>query len=190
MSLRALSVLAVLLPAPAFAADANGEFAVDGIGRTTCAALTEAADTQDARTVTAFGSWASGFLTATAALSPNTYDMTPWQSEGLILSQMESFCRDNPDMPFVNALGRLAQLLARTKLTEASDLVVLTADGESTQSYRAVLDGMRDTLTDLDYDVAEGEDGLMAAISAFQADNDLETTGLPDQRTLLALFNR
>ncbi|MCB5198292.1 peptidoglycan-binding protein [Loktanella sp. TSTF-M6] len=190
MLLRSLALITALAPLTAMAADSENRFAVDGIGVGRCSVLVAANDAGDTALVAGFGSWASGYLTATNALAPGTFDMTPWQSESLILAQVGTYCRQNPDVPFFEALRRLIRQLDAVKLTEASEPLTLTADEESIQVYTAVAQGVRDALTALDYDVADGDAGLTDAIAAFQTDNALDPTGLPDQRTLLRLFNR
>ena len=185
------TALALLLPAfQAQAAAENGAFAVDGVGRATCADFNTAVEDRDVQLINAFGSWTSGFLSATNALAPQTFDLTPWQSEGLIMSQMQNFCAQNAEVAYVDGVGRLVQALDPTKLTAEAEQTTFDAGEDELQIYAPVLDGIRSALAAQGYSVGEGDAGLSEALTAFQSANDLDETGSPDQRTLAALFLR
>ncbi|RYH02990.1 hypothetical protein EU805_04425 [Salipiger sp. IMCC34102] len=190
MSRAAALAALIALPLPALAADADGDFGVDGIGRASCEELTTAIAADETDKINAFGSWTSGFISATNALSEQTFDVTPWQSEALTLNLLNTFCGQNPETLFVNAVGRLIQTFAPARLTESSQVQVLGEGEDSVRIYVTVLDGVRRALTEAGYEVAEGPDGLTQALTAFQTDEGIETTGLPDQQTLLELFLR
>ena len=185
------TALALLLaPHAALAAADNGTFAVDGVGRATCADFNAAVEDRDERLINAFGSWTSGFLSASNALMPQTFDLTPWQSEGLIMTQMQNFCAQNADVAYVDGVGRLINALSGTKLPEEAEQSTFTAGETEVQIYAPVLDGIRSALVEQGYDVGDGDAGLSEALTAFQSANDLDETGAPDQRTLAALFLR
>ena len=184
-TLLALLALAAL---PAQAATTDGSFAVDGVGRASCADFTNAVEARDDMLVNGFGSWTSGFLSATNALRAGTFDVTPWQSEGLVMSQMQSYCTQNPDVAYVIAVGRLVQALLPNQLTEQAEERPLGDQG--TRLYEPVIEGIRTALAESGYTVEDGDAGLTAALETFQSDNDLEPTGEPDQRTLAELFLR
>ena len=187
---RLAAVAFTALPLAAHAAADDGSFAVDGVGRAACSDFNAAVEARDERLVNAFGSWTSGFLSAANALSPQTFDLTPWQSEGLIMSQMQNYCAQNAEVPYVDAIARLIQALSPTKLAESAELTTLGSGDGAVQVYEPVVQGIRDALTEQGFEVAEGDMGLAEALTDFQSANDLEETGTPDQRTLAALFLR
>ena len=193
MPVRATCLAAALtltLPLPALASDADGQFAVDGIGRAACSDLIAAVETEDLPALNAFGSWTSGFLSATNALSDQTFDVTPWQTEALILTQLRNFCAQNPDTLFVRAVGRLVQSLAPARLVASSKMQTVGEGDEAIALYQTVVQGVRDALTEAGFPPAEGDAGLAQALTDYQADRGIEQTGLPDQRTLTTLFLR
>ena len=191
-SILALSLLC-LAAGPALSASGDGSFAVDGPGNQTCRTFVEALDSGDERAAVAFAAWTEGFITGVNVFRDQTFDITPWQTTPLLMAKMRGFCAEKPEMAYVNALGRLIATLVPQRMTEGSDLVQMRSGGSAVALPAAVLARVRAALED-----ATGEsiatpdasfDGrFVGAIMAYQQDQGLPQTGLPDQPTLNALF--
>ncbi|MBC7139548.1 MAG: peptidoglycan-binding protein [Defluviimonas sp.] len=186
-------LLAALLAAlPARAADTAGRYAVDGIGSQPCRAFTQAADDGAEPLIAAYGGWLGGFITAYNIHTPQTFDVTPWQTTELLLAKLDKHCRTFPDRPFVEAAGALIATLQDARLTEASELVSIRAGGRGVYLPRAELGRIAAALAASGFPVAtaagEFDPAFSDALMAFQAARGLEKTGLPDQNTLNALF--
>ncbi len=191
--LATLVFAAAALPAgKVVAAGAEGTFAVEGVGQLPCSVYVEERE-NEGRRYFAFAGWMNGYLTAYNQFNEATYDITPYQSLGLLAAFMSSFCADNPDMPFYEALVRLTDELAPVRLTGTSEVLTLEHGGETVQIYRRVLERAQGALKerglyDGGIDGAYGP-GTRGALLAFQQAQDIRQTGLPDQITLLRLFN-
>lgn len=185
-----LALWACLAAAPLWAADADGNFAVDGAGRAPCSDLVKAIKDQDGQSIATFAGWIDGFLTAMNVNQDDTFDLTPWQTTTLSISKMNAFCEANPDMALVNALGRYMNTLMPVRLTQGADLVRVENEGRAVFLYPDVLTRMADALLAAGYSLPDGDfgPGHAATLRAFQTDRGLTPSGLPDQATLNALF--
>lgn len=190
--LLCLAALSMFVPALAQAADSTGGFAVDGIGARSCADLTKAAADQDVKTMAAFASWTDGFMTGYNIHQPETFDITPWQTVELTVSKLGVFCKENPDIPFVEAAGKLTTVLRDGRLTQSDTLVLLRSGKQGTYVYTSMIPRIKAALEQRDIAVSSGEGVFDAAFSkalmAFQAAEKLPQSGLPDQPTLNALL--
>lgn len=193
LAVSVLICLTVLAAPAARAADSSGSFAADGIGAQPCKVFTDAADRKDQLVVGAFSGWAGGFSTAYNALSPDTFDITPWQSGELILAKLDRHCRAFPDKPFVEALASLLALLHKDRLTGPSGIVTMTAGGKSQPLPAEILSRVR-KLIEADrgqpLTTAEGtfDEAFSAALLDYQTRKGLPKSGLADQATLNTLF--
>src|SRR3972149_7601313 len=72
-----------LAPLPAPAADAEGRFAIEGVGIQTCKQFLEAR-AAGSETYERFSGWLEGYLTAANRYAAGAYDIPPWEAtEGL-----------------------------------------------------------------------------------------------------------
>ncbi|SFA87873.1 Putative peptidoglycan binding domain-containing protein [Poseidonocella pacifica] len=179
-----------LLATPILAADDQGRFAVDGVGRQPCSVLVEAVRSENREQIIAFASWTDGFLTGANVYGLDTFDITPWQPIELLQAKLRQYCEANPDVAVINALGRLASVLEPDRLAEADELVSVRNDGQGVFIYGAMLDRVRQALAEAGHPApSEGFDAKFAdALVTYQAANDLPQTGLPDLATLNSLF--
>ncbi|PWR03516.1 hypothetical protein DKT77_06580 [Meridianimarinicoccus roseus] len=194
--MRSVTVVLCLFLAPGVghAASVGGEFNVDGPGAQNCSLFVEAVDQADAASLTAFSAWTEGFVTGVNVFRDETYDVTPWQTPQLILSKMAAFCRENPDVPYVNGLGRLISVLMPNRQTEPSPIIQVRYDGQAVALPTWVLNEARRALEA----VTDGgalptapdgfDDAFAERLKSFQAAEGLPRTGLPDQATLNRLF--
>lgn len=189
----ALIGLTVLGGSVARAADSNGSFGADGIGGQPCKLFTDAADRKDQVMVAAFSGWVGGYATAYNALTPDTFDITPWQSSDLILAKLDRHCRAFPDKPFVEAVAALYSVLHPARMTQPSPIISMSAGGKTQPLPAEVLSRVR-KLIESDrgqpLTTPEGtfDDAFSKALVEYQTQKGLPQSGLADQPTLNALF--
>ena len=189
------SLLAVCLLAAtgaAQAADADGSFAVKGVGLTKCSDFVQAARDKNTEMIARYVSWLSGFLTASNQHMDETFDLTPWQNVRTLSGLLAGYCDQNADLRFVAAAARLTNALTKDRLVTPSELLPIEYEGKTHYMYT---EGMRRTQARLaELGLYSGAldgvfgDGTRNALESFQKDNDLPVNGMPDQRTLLMLF--
>ena len=176
----------------ALAADAQSRFQAYGLGRVPCKRFVEVCETKkDECKLT--GTWMEGYFSAFNALSKDTFDILPWQQPELIAQFTYNVCKQNPDVPVLEVVNELIRkLLVPNRVEVAADRVRIGDGDQAVMLYR---DTVRDIQQQLDKaghldgkaDGAFGP-GTTAAIQAFQKQAGLPATGVPDQRTLIALF--
>ena len=71
---------ATLMSLEAHAADSGGQFSVEGIGGSTCENFVTA-KSESSNAYYAFLGWLDGYMTGINQYAPETYDITPWQSQ-------------------------------------------------------------------------------------------------------------
>ena len=173
------------------AADAEGRYAIKGSGLANCAAMVEALETQDRR-LSEFGGWLTGYISALNRTEADTFDLAPWQSTEFLVIALGNFCLRNPKMGIHRAVSAMVDTLRRDRLTTRSEPLQLGDGGPKVQVYKEVLRRVQQRLKDLGYHQGTA-DGLYGpqtkkAIQAFQTDQGLPASGLPDQGTLKTLF--
>jgi hypothetical protein len=190
--LLCITVLSCSAPALGQAADATGGFAVDGVGSRTCADLSKASTEKDVKLMSAFASWTDGFMTGYNIHQPDTFDITPWQTVELTLTKIGVFCKDNPAVPFVEAVGKLTSVLRDGRLTQGDELVLLRAGKQGIYIYGSMLPRIKAALEKQSIPVSSGEGvfdtEFSTALKKFQGREKLPESGLPDQPTLNALL--
>ena len=176
---------------PAAAVDQEGRFAVEGIGSVNCTFFLQAraADSGDYKRLLG---WLEGFATGANLYEQNTFDATPWQTTGVLTVIIENHCRANPDDQFALVVQRLLGSFMDQRLQTSSSLVEATASGSTVQIYRDVLRkaqielakrGLYQRLPTGEYNAQTQQ-----AFAAFQKNEGLASTGLPDQTTLWKLM--
>jgi peptidoglycan hydrolase-like protein with peptidoglycan-binding domain len=142
--------------------------------------------------LTAFEGWVHGYLTAHNRLDQGTFDAVSWQGNNLLMGALEAYCKQNADQRFEIAVAGLINTLRPDRITEQSDMVQIKSGDRTILVYREVVVRLQKALVQRKLytgkpDGRFGED-TRRAVEAFQKSQNLETTGLPDQRTLLALL--
>lgn len=160
------------------------------MGRITCTRFTEILKERGDAYLVA-GGWVSGYVSGVNALQAQTYDILPWQSTELVLQLLGRACEANPDARLANLMNQYLRQIADDRLAERSDRVELKRGSDRVFLYRETLARVQTKLRQAGFEpgVVNGapDPRTSEALRAFQAENDLTETGLPDQRTLLRL---
>lgn len=179
----------ILCVAPTFASAQSA--AVESLGVRPCTELIEARDA-DKTLYAAFGVWIGGYLTAANAYEADTFDLTPWQPVELATAQITIACKQQETATIAAVTASYVKYLKDGRLTESSPLIRLRAGDRAMFIYRSVL---RDVRTKLEANGASitdpaGEYGnsFGQAMLAYQRENSLPQSGLPDTLTLTRLF--
>ncbi len=183
---------AALMLLEARAADTGGQFAVEGVGRSTCEGfITAKSESSDAYWM--FLGWLDGYMTGINQYSPETYDITPWQSQNLVAALIERFCETNPEANFFAVANGMIVELRDDRLRESSAPVVAKVGERTIGVYREILRRVQVLLKEGGH--YKGEvDGLFGpktrrALESYQKRVGLTVTGLPDQATLFKLLS-
>ena len=193
--LRPALVVALMLATAsvttAQAADEKGRFAVKGPGLASCQDFVNHVKDKS-QTFYVMGGWLLGFLSAHNLHMENTYDAASWQSGELLLGLMENYCRQRPEERFAEGAIKLIRLLMPNRLTTESRLVRAENGENRVAVYEEVMRRTQQALKDQGYyaGVIDGlyGPGSKTALTKFQEANKLPTTGVPDPRTLFAIF--
>ena len=180
-----------LMPLTLPAADEEGSFAVKGAGLASCERFI-AERTEKSNVYWMFGGWLDGYLTAVNQFAPDTYDITAWETTDLLVALIENHCKQNPDHNFFFVVNSLAGRLMQDRLQSKSTPVEATAGDQKVTLYQEALRRAQQALKEQGHynGTVDGQFGPQTrrAIEAFQRQQNLKVTGLPDQLTLLRLL--
>lgn len=181
--------------APASAADSNGNFAVHGAGSQSCAQYITAVDGQaDNQEVLIYVSWAQGYLSSLNRLQQNAFDVLPISGANDIAVLLARICRQNQEVPYANAVLRLARAFAPMQIATDSPTIELTRGDTTVRVRKAALAMVQQYLKDSgryggNVDGVFGE-RTAEAITEFQGEAEVPQTGLPDLNTFAAILAR
>jgi hypothetical protein len=162
---------------------ASDPFAAKGPGRVSCDAFpTEYRARRD------LAAWVLGYVSAANRLSPDTFDLAPWQTADVLLAQMAQYCGAFPQAHATDAIEELLDWLHQDRLAAPERPVALRADGAVTVIYPSTLRKVRRLLARAGHAPRPTPEGLTAALTDYQAAQNLPQTGLPDTPTLLSLM--
>jgi hypothetical protein len=192
LAYRALALVVLMLVSTvAHGADGRGMFSVKSVGTVNCQRYLDARKEQG-KEYLLFAGYVSGHITAYNQLSPETFDILPWQSVETILGMLASFCDKNPDRNFAVAVIELIKILRPNRLKSTSELVEVRTQHGSIQIYRETLRRVQTQLVKLGHyqGSVDGEFGpkTRRGLEQFQTAKGLKKTGLPDQQTLFSLL--
>ena len=176
---------------PAHGAAADGQFAVKGIGIQTCAQFT-AGYAERSRGTFVFAGWIDGYISAVNRLQPGTFDAVPWQSIDLLLALINNHCASSPQERLFSVVHALLDFFAAQRLADSSPSVQAETGENKITVYQEVLRRAQRALSEAGV-YADTPDGLFgpktrAALEAYQTQQGLAKTGLPDQETLYRLL--
>lgn len=189
--LAALASLALAAAHPATARDANGAYAIKGVGQLSCEDYTRAREAQ-ATQIYAFAGWLDGYLTGFNHFQADTYDLAPWQTTEIMLAMIAKHCGQNPGRSFTDAANDLALIFYPDRLEAEAGLVRVENAGRAVFMYEPLVEEVRTRLAAAGHPA--GEPGtpygraFADAVKTFQAKRGLTVSGLPDQPTMSALF--
>lgn len=175
------------------AADAAGQFAMKGAGLLPCGSFVAERERQSDAYYLIAG-WVEGYLSAYNRASPDTYDITSFESTELLLSVIQGHCESHPDDRLHQVLQSMISQLHADRLREESPRVEISDGERTTRLYRETLTRIQQRLAGLGLyqGGAHGRwtDATAAALMAFQSDIGFEMTGFPDQATLWRLLRK
>jgi hypothetical protein len=173
----------------AFAADAEGKYALEGSGRITCETLISYT-AEDRSKVQILAGWTLGYLSAHNRLVAETYDLTPWQNVQTVLSLASQYCKANPTSNFETALLEVIKWAAKNRAKSESPLVTIGTGDQTVVLFQETVQQARDALSAKGFDTGTSNDTLAEALRAYQINEKMAPTGLLDQKTLANLLGR
>jgi hypothetical protein len=186
----AIAVLA-LASAPAMAADKDGIFSVRGLGSGKCSELTLAIEKKDSASIQLYGSWLSGYLSASNRLISQTFDAIPGSSVNDALGVVAVVCGRNPDVLVETATYQALEALNPVRLRQDSPLLTMQDGARSLKIRQEALMFVQTELASakLYKGPADGKPSpeLARSIRTFQKAQKLPETGLPDMDVIVRL---
>lgn len=185
---------AVLSALPAAQAANAGAFAIKGIGATECSVAVReyTAGTPNAMM---YGGWIYGYLTAMNQVSPDTFDLAPWQDLNTLTNFVVEFCKKNPKTPFAQATFKMAVALNPQRQKTRTDYIHFPVNGKGYTMYASTIQMVANKLAGKgllknkpSVQKPEFTSDMVLALKAFQSSRKLKPTGEPDQQTLFELL--
>lgn len=189
----ALMVFGAVLVEPAFAEDANHQFAVEGGGRSTCQAFLNARKDENSPEYKRLIGFVEGYLTAANRYEPNTFDLSPWHNEAAFGLILEKHCNDNLEETLVGTLQKLTISFRPIRIAQFSRMFQV-GDGEhKALVYETIMQRAQAFVKGRGLYTGK-EDGAYSpamrdALKQFQIQQKLPATGVPDSATLWTLLN-
>lgn len=180
---------AVVLAKCAIAGDAQGNFAVRGIGQAACSGVNEAAEAETP-VFHQFGGYLSGFITGLNLERQGTFDLVLFEDTDTLMLYVLRACRETPQRPFIEVVRELVSAIEDSRVTAFIGYETVGSEQQTTVYRQTYVKSIQE-LVSLGY-LAEGTNlgagELTRAIEAFQADRDLPSSGTLDQQTLVQLL--
>jgi len=175
------------------AADKEGKFAIKGIGNTSCAQFLSETKA-NTKSVYLYVGWMNGYLTAQNQHMKNNFDLTSWENIHTLGDYLRNYCKSRPRDSFYIAAASMAQGLKKDRVETFSPTIKINENQEAIILYVSSLRKMQKKFKELGIykggiDGKYGK-GTKTAVIKFQEMNKLEPTGIPDQRTLHAVFRK
>ena len=173
------------------AASPDGAYAAKGAGPHACELFVSEREKRS-ETYFRFLGWLEGYVSLYNKVTPDTTDVFSWQTTELADFLLNNFCKANPQARFSTAVETMLKALHPTRLRNTSEVVDIEGGTPPIQLYKDVMRRVQQSLTERGHykgaiDGTYGP-GTAAALKAFQAASKIQETGLPDQITLLRLF--
>jgi hypothetical protein len=157
------------------AADADGRFAVRGIGSDSCNAVTTAIEAADAagraEIVTGLSTWLGGYLTFANRVIEGRFDATPLVSDIDMLAVVVDRCEREPDLSFEAAAFEILSALSPYGSKSLSEVVI---QEDSVTIRQSTLVALRDALSRSGYLEQRRDDALFEAVERFNADQGID----------------
>ncbi|MCC6946904.1 MAG: peptidoglycan-binding protein [Bradyrhizobiaceae bacterium] len=192
--LAAVSITALALATSAGdlrAADAQGQFALRGFGAETCRAASQKLKGNTAASANALA-WLLGYTTAFNRREPDTFDVSPLAETTAILRMVAGVCAKNPDALVETVTYDVLRSLAAARVKGNSPMAQVKSGKASAEVRRETLARMQEQLIKLGHleGTADGNYGprTETALKAFQRQQGLAQTGVPDSVTIVRLL--
>lgn len=191
-----LSALCILAATSAYGADAEGKFAVRGIGGQACSVWTAISESPDEAArrdgILAFQAWIAGYLTATNRLKADAYDTVPFLDMINVLAITMNECKATPDELAENTVARVVGAFDKAKVTVESPIVMVPDAGAEKPYRQATIKLAQQKLVELGYLTAE-PDGVLGpasseALTLYQSENGLTSNGELSVDTMFKLL--
>ena len=178
-----LVVIALSASTTATAGDANGKFAVKGVGALDCDAYIRAANAGD-RELAQYSGYLAGYVSAYNEHRAETFDLLPWQSMETLMLIMLRRCRQVPDSLFAVAVSDMARHFDAGRLEELIDRIRY-GDGDSAiELYEPVATAVLAALEERDYPT----DDLYRSLQQYREDQDFPPATDNLQTAILTLL--
>lgn len=161
-------------------------YVVEGPGRMVCEDVSRTASSDPK--VQAVSIWLTGYLTAHNRLIEKVFDLTPWQTQPVLMSLLLQYCKANPQHVVEKGAQELVAYLIPNALQKEAEVVAVGSGSDVVLLYLPVVANIRDKLKLEGYLPGTSMESLLQSIKAFQTKNGLSATGLPDQKTLTLLL--
>ncbi len=189
-----LCALSISLGSTAAAADKSGEFAIKGAGLQGCSTFVQAFDNRSEDLPLYYG-WADGFVTGMNQFRANTFDAAPWQTTETLVGLVRELCAaQTSDQRVVDVFSALLRDFRPLALTEKSSVQAVRVEDRTVVIYEAVVLRVEAVLAQEGFEPGEidgqFDEASAQAVRAFQAEQSITVSGVPDQKTLFALFVR
>lgn len=204
----AIGLAAAIWAMPATAADADGSYAIRGIGALTCGAFLDIMATV-VRTAEADGArpegsadaitrfiaiegWIDGYVSAHNRFTPNVYDAAPMFTTPDVVGILAKGCPANPDLAVAAAMPSILSGLAGASVTTRPTMITV---GEGEQARQVPQEIVRSAQRALNARglYQSGIDGVFgpgtqSGLRSFQEAEGLGVTGTLDQATIARLL--
>jgi len=176
---------------PAHAADKDGRFSVRGLGSSKCSELTTAIEKKESASIQLYGSWLSGYVSASNRLISQTFDAIPGTSANDVLGVVAVLCGRNKDGLVESATYQALEALNPVRLRQDSPLITMQDGARTLKIRQEALMFVQTELASakLYKGSADGKPSpeLARSIRAFQKAQKLPETGLPDMDVIVRL---
>lgn len=186
-------LVSLMVPfAGAVAADAEGNYAVRGMGAQPCSALVRAAQTGAAE-YRLFRDWADGYMTALNRTTDDVFDVMMIQRSDVVVGLLARVCAvETDDIRVETALARLLNRVEPARVAGASELMQISLGETHVLLRQETLIRVQEALAERGlYDgepSGEFDEATRTALRQFQDNEDIPATRVPDHTTLIRLL--
>ena len=184
-------IITLLVITSAHGADAGGRFAIKGAGLASCQDYVEARAKKSEFVYSMLG-WLDGYLTAYNQLSPSTFDVAAWESADLFARILDSHCEKHPQDRLFTVFRAIVDQVMEDRLQMNSPLIPARNHEQGLLIYQETLRRVQEELSARGHFSGEIDgqfrDSTRDALKAYQSEQGLDVSELPDQATLWKLF--
>jgi hypothetical protein len=178
---------AMLVHAPAQAADAGGRFGIRGYGSRACAAFN--AEVSDPVHAANYSSWLMGYSTAHNRLRNDTFDILPLADGVVLLRAVAAVCAQHQDIVVEEAANAVVRALQPLVQQRETPTISIERDGKNVRIRQGALELLQSKLAERGI-YSGPADGVWSvalgdSIETFQKLNNLPVSGFPDLATMI-----